>query len=136
MIDRNKVYYLREMIQNKIQELVQEEFSFRLGNATFSKNNVTFKLEVNTINQDGTINTKEASDFKLCAPMYGLSPDNLGSTFIHKGQEYTIVGLSVRSRKYPIICEKEGNSYKFATETIKKCLENQKHSKLGFTYSK
>lgn len=124
MIDRKKVEHFRNLIQNELLGLEQvgkeEGFTIRLGNATYSNSNVTFKLELSTVNEDGSVNTKEATDFKNYASMYGLNPNDLGRTFEHIGDVYTVVGCKPRSRKFPILCKNsQGKVYKFNEATIK-----------------
>ena len=79
----------------------------KVGNATCSPTNATFKLNISVIDEDsGKAVSKEAEDFKVRCYQYGLKPD--GKTFIYASDVYTIEGLKTRSHKYPILCRKAG----------------------------
>ena len=107
---------------------IQEGLQVDLGNARYTSGDIfpiTFKFEVSATNEDGTVETKEARDFKRIAEIYGLSPDDLGKTFKtwHGKRTYTITGLVRRRRKFPIsaVCE-NGKSWKFPAEQVKDAL--------------
>ena len=99
----------------------------KLGNARYTGGTIfpiTFKFEVSATNEDGTIETKEASDFRANAIIYGLSPDDLGKEFTtYTDKKYIITGLNKRRRKYPISATKDGKSYKFSAELVKQHLQ-------------
>ncbi len=127
-IDRDKVKTLRE----KIQRLLDNEFgdphnrlegfSVRMGNASFTENNVTFKLEISVVGQDGTVLSKEAENFKRHAIFFGLKDVELGRSFRVMGHDYVIAGLLPKSKQYPIIGERNGKRFKFDVETVKRTL--------------
>ena len=88
--------------------------SIELGRGTFTDENVTFKLNLSTINDAGDVMTREASEFQLLATMYGLRPENLFQTFTHRdGDQYKIVGMKSRSPKFPILVKRMKDNQKF-----------------------
>lgn len=86
---------------------------------SYSAEAYTFKVECATISSDGKAQTKEALDFKAYAFRYGLSPEDLWTTFERGGETYTIVGCKPRSRKYPILCRTGEKTYKLPADTVK-----------------
>ena len=106
---------------------IQEGLQVDLGNARYTSGDIfpiTFKFEVSATNEDGTVETKEASDFKKLASIYGLSPDDLGREFTtYDGKTFKITGLKTTRRKYPISATMNGKSYKFPAEQIKQHLQ-------------
>tara|TARA_B100000614_G_C14333991_1_gene405956 strand:+ start:240 stop:653 length:414 start_codon:yes stop_codon:yes gene_type:complete len=106
---------------------IQEGLQVDLGNARYTSGDIfpiTFKFEVSATNEDGTVETKEASDFKKLASLYGLSPDDLGREFTTwDGKTFKITGLKRTRRKYPISATMNGKSYKFPAEQIKQHLQ-------------
>jgi len=120
-IDRQVCKDLRAAIAEALAS-VEAEFgvAISLGNATFTRERVTFKVEAATVDENGDANTKEAADFKLHALEYGLQPHDLGRSFDSLGTTFTIVGLKPRSKKYPILARsaKDGKVYKFSRWSI------------------
>lgn len=126
--DRESVRVLRLDLQNALEQFAKEnEYAIYVGNATFTGNNITFKLEVSTLNQDGSVNTKESESFRRFASSYELNPDDLGRTFQFGEKTYTIIGMKPRSRKYPILCENNGKTYKFPASTVRMYLRDQQN---------
>ena len=50
----------------------------KIGRGTFTGGHFTLKVEFSTVGQDGTVNSKEAEDFKSYATLYDLKPEDLG----------------------------------------------------------
>lgn len=90
----------------------------QLGNASFTSQNATFKVQVAVTGKGGVADTREAQDFRIFASSYGLSADDLGQTFPYGGKEYTIVGLSRKSTKYPILCKRDGENVRLPVESV------------------
>ena len=81
---------------------------------------VTIKVEMSATNSDGSVETKEARDFRRYAGRYGLDPDDLGKTFqTYNGTKYEIIGLNTRAKKYPICCLRaDGKRYKLTAQEV------------------
>jgi len=120
-MNRQLVKELRDALQEALAS-VEEEHNVKVhvGNASYSNSNATFKVEVADI-VEGNVITKEVSDFKKYANLYGLIAEDLGKTVKNfNGEKYKIAGLKPRSKKYPIIMEQvgTGTSYKFSEKVV------------------
>ena len=79
----------------------------------------TFKLIVLPV-IDGKTITKEETDFRTMAHLYGFQPDDFGRTFSQQGKVFQITGLKPGSPKYPVLAKNlgDGRNYKFPPETV------------------
>lgn len=103
--------------------------SITIGASTFTNANAIFKLQVAVIGEHGLPDTREAEQFRFAASSYGLSPDDLGRSFVYDGKNYTIVGLSRKSPKYPILCTCEtGGDHRFAARLVASSLAQARAS--------
>lgn len=126
-INRTTLKWLRPLIVKALEPLSEElGIQLKLGNATFSITNFTFKLEGALQNSDGTFDTKEREDFKSHAFMYGLKATDLDKEFEYERDTYTIVGFKPRSTKYPILGKRvsDGKIFKFPVHTVRDQLED------------
>lgn len=73
------------------------------GGGTYGEGHAIAKFKIDTIAEDGTVESKETSDFKKYATIYGLKPEQLGATFVSRGREFELTGLAMRRRKFPIM---------------------------------
>ncbi len=56
----------------------------------------------------------ERAEFAMHAPLFGLTPDDFGRSFLTRRGRFTLVGLAPRNRKYPVIARAPGGDlYKF-----------------------
>ena len=127
-IDRILIEKLRDEISHCL-EPIGEKYGIELkaGRCGYSSGNFTMKLEGSLVGDDGVVLTKEAEDFKKYAHWHGLVPEDLGKTFVHTHVVYTITGLKTRASKYPITAQaSNGGSYKFAAESVKMLLKQEK----------
>ena len=92
----------------------------KVGNASYSNNEVTFKLKANTISANGTVVTKEALNWPLYADLNGVGHFNVGDKVNLNGSIYEITGWNTRARKSPVMIKdiKTGASYKCPTGTL------------------
>jgi len=99
-------------------------YQIQVGNASFSGSQCTFKVECAVVGEDGMAQTREATDFKARAALYGLSPDDLGKVFTNGGERFRVTGLKPKSRKYPIVAVrvKDDKGYKFPADMVKLAL--------------
>ncbi len=95
------------------------QFSF--GNGTFTTDNASLKLEIAGITDSGVVKTKEATDFERYASSFGLTPEDLGTTFTYNGREFKLLGCKPRNRKFPLIAEntKSGKRFKLPKDAVK-----------------
>jgi hypothetical protein len=81
--------------------------TIKAGNASFSSNECTFKVKLNTQESDGTVITKEAKSWDLYAnmangPLDGLNHLKVGDTITIQGSPYILTGFNTRARKAPV----------------------------------
>lgn len=122
--DRDAVRLLRIQLQLKLDELSKAlDFDIRLGSARFSQTNVTFKLEVSKVGNDGVAENRAVTDFKRLASSYGLKAEDLHKEFTMMGKQYRIVGLMPRRHAYPLLIEHNGKQYKASAEQVRSLLK-------------
>ena len=97
-----------------------------VGNGSFARDgsNAHLKLEIAGIADSGEVMTKEATDFKRYASSFGLTPEDLGTTFKYNGKEFKLIGCKPRNHKFPLIAEntKNGKTYKLPKDAVKPVL--------------
>ena len=124
-IDRDTVLVLRERLATNLSQFEEETgLNVKVGNASYTGGNVTFKVALSVVMANGIIMTKEAEAFQVSAGRLGLAPDDLFKTY----GPYKIMGVNARATKYPILVEKDGQPYKISVSSIKyhKSLTNTK----------
>lgn len=126
-IDRTFLRIFREEAEKTLEALgTKYGISISLGNASFTANNASFKLQLATTGTDGVANTKEITNFKLYAAGFGLQETDLNREFIDGGKKYKIVGLLPRSYKNPIVVERaDGKQFKFPADRLVAILKLQ-----------
>ncbi len=104
---------LRPEIEHAILTVMDDHgLSAELGNASYSADKATFKL--NIVTGDGS-EAKE-KEWNMYARMFDLPENLIGKSFKNKGRTFTIVGIAPRSRKFPVLVERDdGREFKFKT---------------------
>lgn len=99
-IDRDACRILRNAINDCLAKISDEHgIRFSAGSGSFDSGQVTFKVECALVN-NGEVLSKETTDFKRYAAMFGLSPDDLGENFFTVGND---TRLSVANRNHASI---------------------------------
>ena len=128
-VSRQNMKYLRAIINEQLKTIAEEKgITLQATDCSFGKNSFTFKLEGGTLDESGNVIDTHAESFLSYAKSYGLSPDDLGTTFKSgSGMEFKIIGLKSRARKYPIMTKSlsNGKSYKHTIEQVKRGIENR-----------
>jgi len=103
---------------------VKYGINIRKGNGRFSPDTLDLKIHCARV-QGGKVLSKEASDFKRLASLYGLKPSDLGRTFTAGNGTYKITGLNTKAHKYPINATKvtTGAGFKFPEKRVKLLLD-------------
>jgi hypothetical protein len=123
--DKANLRLLTNDIQLSLRQLSADYgISLTYKSARFSPSNVSIKLEGATINASGVVETKERKDWKLFASYYGLKESWLDKAFVNAGEQFVVVGLAPRKRKFPVLatCVSTQKRFKFPVETIKALL--------------
>jgi len=119
-LDRSVVQLMRPALQEALAEFEHcWGVSVVLGSARFSPTSCSFKLDISVVESDGTVLTPEAGYFRAHAKSHGLEPEMLGRSFTCRGNTYTITGLSIKARRYPILAvRQDGRPFKFGASTV------------------
>lgn len=119
MLTKSKIKQIRIAIESALNDVGQKfNIEINTGNCTYSDNIASMKLEISTIAEDGTVNTKEAEDFKHCCYRWHLEPTDLGKTITLNKVNYTIIGCRKRCAK-PILCRRaDGQVFRFPPTTV------------------
>jgi len=120
--DKPTIKAIRAAMDNALATVASEYgITINTGNASFSSNEVTFKVKANTVDSaTGTAITKEAQMFELYKNSEGIGHLNVGDTVILQGQSFILKGYNTRARKSPIqIDDMQGRGYKCSVEMLK-----------------
>ncbi len=121
-LDRTTVKSIADDVMTALEAVAAKhgiKFSYKGGR--FSSTNVTYKIEAATIGDGGVVVTGERDAFTKHAELFGLKSEWLDKTFNQGGHVYTIVGLSTRKHKNPVMCKQasNGKTYIFPVDLIK-----------------
>ena len=123
-----------QAIEQALTEVGKEfGISLKYEGGRYSATNCTFKIEASVIGGDGKVVTREVEDFNRYCGLYNLLPKDLGKTITTaEGDRYTLVGLAMKSSKFPILATKlsNGKVYKLLESTVQRAL-GRKVSGLG-----
>lgn len=125
-MDKIKALDLRNKLQNYLNSFAGEhEIQVVVGNGVLTSSNVTFKVELAELADNGEAQTREISNFKKYAAILGLKPEDLGRTFESRGKTLKIIGCKPSSSKYPILAQdvNTGRHFKFPAAYVKNLLE-------------
>ena len=106
---------------------IENQFGIKLhaGNASFSGNEVTFKLKGNTIGEGGTVITREATNWNRHRGLHGMDHLSVGDQITIQGKSYTLTGFNTRARKAPVeFKDSLGRCYKCSMRMLQ--MENSK----------
>lgn len=120
--DRSTVKAMRQPLEDALS-VIEKQFGVKVtvGNASFTGENVTFKVELATVAADGTVNDKHVSDFKMLCGMYDLKPEHLGAEVVYAGTTYKITGLNPKAPRYPINVERvsDGRGFRLPERAVR-----------------
>ena len=101
--DKNNLKALRVEMDSALESISKRfGITIKTGNASFSGNECTFKVKLNTKGTDGTVITKEAMDWDRHKGLHGMDHLNVGDPITIQGNRYTLSGFNTRARKAPV----------------------------------
>ena len=116
---------LRVEMDNALKSLEKKfGITIKAGNASFSGNECTFKVKLNTTSTDGTVITKEAKTWDLYkglthGPLDGLKHLSVGDKITISGNTYILSGFNTRAKKAPInFTDLSGRGYKCSVRML------------------
>jgi len=121
--DRQSCRHLSDDITAAIQSVAKKYgVSLQYGGGTYNEATATLKISAVVANSNGKIQTKGEADWKRYHNMFGLKANILGTKINYAGEQYKIVGLSPRSRRFPVLVERvsNGKRYKLPTSAVSK----------------
>jgi len=126
-MDREKAKAIRESLDKVLADVAKEHgVEIVVGRGTFGPFNATFKLEVAEKDTKGTALTREAQEFQMFAERFGFHKNDLGAKFSVSGRSYTLMGLSIRSSRLPILAKRDdGKVFKFPALAALTAVQNE-----------
>lgn len=114
-MDRMKCRQLREVLTKAIESVVPKGMKLIIGNATFDNTMVKYPVSFVQTDEKGEAITEEAKNFTNYSDLYDLKPEHLFKRFKSNNKIYKLMGLNMRSPKYPLAVEDvaTGKRYKF-----------------------
>jgi hypothetical protein len=118
--DKTNLQGLRVEMDSALQAISNKYgITIKAGNASFSGNECTFKVKLNTKGTDGTVITKEAKDFDRYKGLHGMDHLSVGDTIYIQGSPYILTGFNTRARKAPInFTNSVGSGYKCSVRML------------------
>ncbi len=86
--------------------------------ARYSDSNIKVTLELNVQTESG-----EPADFSRHAQILGLPADCFGKHIMVNGKQMVICGLKLRNRKYPVLANADGKTFKLTERMVLDALE-------------
>tara|TARA_R110000782_G_scaffold129368_1_gene220972 strand:- start:279 stop:674 length:396 start_codon:yes stop_codon:yes gene_type:complete len=89
---------------NEAMKSLSDKYGVKVhaGNASFSTNEVTFKLTLNVLNENGLALTQNAEYFELVKEGYGLGHFSIGDSVRLGSDTYVLSGFNNRASKNQI----------------------------------
>lgn len=120
-ITRNETRLIGEMALKALTEAFKDSnIQVKPERGTYGDGNCSLKFQFALRREDGTVETREAQDFRQFASMFGLKSEWFGRTFTANGQQFKITGLAIKSRRMPVLAQalRDGRAYKFPADTV------------------
>lgn len=125
-MDRKSLRAFNAEAMAALEKIADEHgMNIRAGTHRFTEANATLKFELMDVSPSGEVKSPEAEAWKLNAHRYGFQAEDLGGTFVSRGETYKITGLKTRRPKYPVSATKlsNGRPHKFPVEMVKNIVQ-------------
>lgn len=118
-IDRQACKLIRATAETLLKPFATKEgLSVVGGNCSYTQNRCTLKLEFTLLDKSGKVVDVARQEYINFAESYGLKPEWLDRVLVLQGRPFKIVGLNMRSRKYPVVAESRGKRYKLTVASV------------------
>src|SRR6185503_3693659 len=120
-LDRISARVISEDMMEAIKSVaLKHRVQFNYKGGSYSSTSATYRIEAAIIGAGGVAEIRERRDYKRYAEGYGLKLEWLDQTFMQGTKKFTIVGLSTRKSKNPILCKNEvDKTYVFPVYLVK-----------------
>jgi hypothetical protein len=109
---------LRDDIVTALEGVAKQHgLTVRVGGGTYTEYTFAPKVEFSCTTEAGA-----PAGFAYDAELVGLPRDAWGRSFAMRGEQYTIVGINLRARKYPVLAKSSSGTYKFPADTVARLL--------------
>ncbi len=125
-LSRATLTQLRDDINRAFKDIENKYgVQIKTAGARFTATEANFKVQINTIDANGVVETSERSRFTTLAHNYDLEPEWLDQEFMHQGIRYKILGLNTRAKRYPVqvLRMDSKTAYKFPSKLVRDCME-------------
>jgi len=110
---------MRVEIQKALDKIAKKhDIKIQLGNIRFDAGELRSKIICNI----GTVDDVAVRNWEKHCLKYDFGTIHFGAKIDLNGEIFTIAGLNHRAKKYPIIIEKQGKTFKIGALTAKKSL--------------
>lgn len=110
---------MRQPVEDALAAVAPPGTGVRVGGATYTGVEATFKVTFYSIDEDGT-DCSARGRFTAHALSFGLAPDDFGAEFMYKGNCFRIADVRPNARRYPIVATRQdGKRYSFSAGFIK-----------------
>jgi hypothetical protein len=121
--DKSLARLTSEQLVNELSAFARSRgINIAMKGGRFTEQCLTVKLELATTSK-GVVHTAIAEAFKRHAPLFGLKKSDLGRSFKHAGDSYTIIGLKPRASRFPVVVEStNGKRFKMPVSYVQQGL--------------
>lgn len=113
-INKTTIQAFRNDFKTAVAQLEQQYgVRIELGNARYTSDHFTSKLTVSLVSSTGEVKSPLAENLEVYRNIYNIPAEfTAGCKFSHRGSIYTLKGIDTKKRKYPVIVEQNGKTYK------------------------
>lgn len=106
---KNSFGTLRADIEAALSAVGQKHgISLKTGAIRFTPSSATIKLEAVVLTAGGASADRREADWDFYCRNFGLRPEDKGKTFTYQGRTFTLKGIDVKRKKYPILVDMVG----------------------------
>lgn len=89
------------------------------------------KFEVATTGEDGAVQSRDASEFKMNSKLYGVPGNMLNKVITLRNEGFKLIGLRVNSSKFPFVVERvrDGKTFVFTEVAVQRAIATMKQPK-------